>query len=547
MTNFGAKILGNSTSAMTAQQALLANASNNIANVNTPGYTRRDISIQTQLDPAVVDGYLSIGSGVKLGDIQRLTNAFLESSTRTALSKQGKADAKSDYLSRIENLFAFTGPQNTIGSAMNEFFSSVNQLSLNPSSLDQRLNVLQRGQDLVSSITATYNDIARAQDELNSRLPQEIESINKYTEEIAHLNGVISTRETVGLTAADERDHRDTILAQLAGKVSFTTLESPNGMINCTLDNGFPLVNQSTARALKVTTTPSFAPPAGLPNSLSGGVLSYVVYDYGTANAPMDLDLTKVLKNGQGSLGGILQVRGYADPSNTSPFQADGELVGLAARVEMVARQLLTGVNQVYRGSDEAPLVAGTQGSSGDLNGNTPGVFGLFDFNYSGAKDADGDGLATGGDLSASGIGVFSRVLKLGFSSPDEFAAALDTNQLSGLTSFSSGDGRNAQALADLRSSKFTFSVDSNSFQGTFDELYNSIVSTVGTLSSAAKVEADVAKASYQAAVSKRDEFSAVSLDEEFANVIKYQKAFQASARMIKTAGELLDTIVSLI
>lgn len=547
MTNFGAKILGNSTSAMTAQQALLANASNNIANVNTPGYTRRDISLQTQLDPAVVDGYLSIGSGVQLGNIQRLTNAFLESSTRQALSKQGKADVKSDYLSRIENLFAFTGPQNTIGSALNDFFSSVNQLSLNPSSLDQRLNVMQRAEDLVTSVKTTYDQIAGAQDELNSRIPQEVEAINTYTKQIAHLNGVIATRESAGLTAADERDQRDTVLASLAQKVSFTTLETPNGMINCSLDNGFPLVNQSTARALKVTTTPSFATPAGLPNSLSGGVLSYVVYDYGTTNAPMDLDLTKVLRNGQGSLGGILQVRGYADPSNTSPFQADGELVGLAARVEMVARQLLTSVNQTYRGSDENPGLAGIQGSSGDLNGNTPGVFGLFDFDYSGAKDADGNGQATNADLSASGIGVFSRILKLGFSSPDEFSAALDTNALAGLTSFASGDGRNAQALADLRSSTFSFSVDSNTFQGTFDELYNSIVSNVGALSSSAKVEANVAKSSYQAAVSKRDEFSAVSLDEEFANVIKYQKAFQASARMIKTAGELLDTIVSLI
>ncbi len=532
---------------MTAQQALLSNASNNIANVNTPGYTRREITIETQLDPAVVNGYLSIGSGVKLGDIQRLTNAFLEGSVRSALSKQGKSEVKNDYLSRVENLFALTGPQNTIGTAMNEFFSSLNQLSLNPSGLDQRLNVMQRAEELVYSIKTTYEQLAKVQDELDSRVSQDVTAINSLTQEIGHLNGVIATREAVGLTAADERDRRDVVLANLAQKVSFSLLETPNGMVNCTLENGFPLVNQETARALTVTTSPSFADPATLPNSLGGGILSYVVYDYGTKEAPVHLDLTKVLKNGQGSLGGVLQLRGYADPDNTSPFQADGEIVALAARVEMLTRELLTTVNQTYVGADENSLVVGNQASAGDLNGNTAGVFGLFDFEYSGLKDADDNGLAMDSDLNASGITTFSRFLKIGFSSPEEFAAALDSNAVNGVTSFASGDARNAQALADLRNVKFSFALDDFSFDGTFDELYNSTVSTLGSLASASQVEFDVAKSSYQAAVSKRDEFSAVSLDEEFANVIKYQKAFQASARMIKTASELLDTIVSLI
>jgi flagellar hook-associated protein 1 FlgK len=69
----------------------------------------------------------------------------------------------------------------------------------------------------------------------------------------------------------------------------------------------------------------------------------------------------------------------------------------------------------------------------------------------------------------------------------------------------------------------------------------------MGNAKSAAQLEVDVANAMQSSAANKRDEFSAVSLDEEFANLIKYQKAFQASARMIKTAGELLDQIVSLI
>ena len=162
-------------------------------------------------------------------------------------------------------------------------------------------------------------------------------------------------------------------------------------------------------------------------------------------------------------------------------------------------------------------------------------------------KDADGDGLASIADLTASGIDSFSRILRLGFSNPEEFAAARDVDPADGTTAFVGGNGDNAVALAGLRTQSFGFNLGSASFTGTFDELYNSSVSIIGSLKAAAQNEYQVAEANLLSAQTKRDQFSSVSLDEEFANVIKYQKAFQASARMIRTASEIIDTIVSLI
>lgn len=546
MTNFSSKILGNSVSAMTAQQALLSNSSNNIANVNTPGYTRRDISIQTRSDPAVLDGILRIGSGVQLGDVQRVTNRFLENSLRTAASRQGEALVKNDYLARVENVFSLSGPQMTVGSALNDFFSSVNQLGVDPSNLDLRLNVMQRGEDLVTVINNTFQEIATAQDELNYQVGQQVSIINSLTSEIAGLNHIVAQREAVGVSAIDERDQRDVLLQKLAEKISFDILETPNGAVNLYLDNGFPLVHQATSRALEVTTSPSFA-TGPLPPSLSGGVLNYVVYNFGTESAPSHLELTPVIKRGEGALGGVLQLRGTADVTNTSAYEADGDLVRMAARVEAVTKTLLTAVNQVYRGNDEDTTTPGFEPSSADLNGNSPGVFGLFDFDFTGVKDADGDGLASVADLTASGIDSFSTILRLGFSNPEDFAAARDVDPADGSTAYVGGNGDNAVALAGLRTQSFGFNLGSASFTGTFDELYNSSVSIIGSLKAAAQNEYQVAEANLLSAQTKRDQFSSVSLDEEFANVIKYQKAFQASARMIRTASEIIDTIVSLI
>ena len=531
---------------MTAQQALLSNSSNNIANVNTPGYTRRDISIQTRSDPAILDGILRIGSGVQLGEVQRVTNRFLENSLRTAASRQGEALIKNDYLARVENVFSLSGPQMTVGSALNDFFSSVNQLGVDPSNLDLRLNVMQRGEDLVTVINNTFQEIATAQDELNYQVGQQVSIINSLTSEIAGLNHIVAQREAVGVSAIDERDQRDVLLQKLAEKISFDILETPNGAVNLYLDNGFPLVHQATSRPLEVTTSPSFA-TGPLPPSLSGGVLSYVVYNFGTEAAPSHLELTPVIKRGEGALGGVLQLRGTADVTNTSAYEADGDLVRMAARVEAVTKTLLTAVNQVYRWNDEDTTTPGFEPSSADLNGNTPGVFGLFDFDFTGVKDADGDGLASIADLTASGIDSFSRILRLGFSNPEEFAAARDVDPADGSTAFVGGNGDNAVALAGLRTQSFGFNLGSASFTGTFDELYNSSVSIIGSLKAAAQNEYQVAEANLLSAQTKRDQFSSVSLDEEFANVIKYQKAFQASARMIRTASEIIDTIVSLI
>ena len=160
MPNFSAKIIGNSLSGLVAQQALITNSSNNIANVNTPGYTRRDVTLTNRADTALPQAALSYGSGVEVGKIARQANAFLEASVRDAIGRQATADVRDRYLGRAESVFSLTGPQQTVGSTLNDFFASVSRLAVNPSSIDDRLVVLQKGQDLVSAIKSAYNLVA---------------------------------------------------------------------------------------------------------------------------------------------------------------------------------------------------------------------------------------------------------------------------------------------------------------------------------------------------------------------------------------------------
>jgi flagellar hook-associated protein 1 FlgK len=149
--------------------------------------------------------------------------------------------------------------------------------------------------------------------------------------------------------------------------------------------------------------------------------------------------------------------------------------------------------------------------------------------------------------LAASGIANFSSILTVAFSNPRRVAAALDLDPAQGSTSFAQGDSRNIQAIANLRNKTFTFSTGNFSFTGRFDESYNNIISTAGNSARRASTSVQAADQKFLTASAKRDEISGVSLDEEFTNLVRFQRAFQASARVLRVADQLLEQVVNLL
>ncbi len=325
MPNFSAKILNNAISGLHAQQAVIATSGNNIANVNTPGYTRRTVTLETRSLREGTTG-INVGSGVQIGNITRIADNYLEQLLRDAQAEQQSSQVQNDFLKRVENLFSLTGSRDTIGSTLTGFFTAVNDLTANPSSIELRTNFIQRAQDLVDAIKETYSTVADLQTEADQRIGTELDAVNTLTARIAEMNVKISAREgNENGIAVDERDVRERLLDELAQKVSFSRVELADGSVTITLANGFPLVVGGRNRELEMTIDPSFA-SGNLPPSLSGRTLGYVVYDYDSSAGAAHIDLTQMLQSGQGSIAGLLGLRGYADPSNTNAFEANGTL-----------------------------------------------------------------------------------------------------------------------------------------------------------------------------------------------------------------------------
>lgn len=540
------KILGTARSSLAAQQAAIGVTGNNIANVNTQGYSRRRAEMSAIVSSGGEAG-AQVGSGVRFERARPIVDDYIQRALAVANGELEAATLQDSYLTRVEGLFSITGDTPTVGSSLTKFFSAINDLVAKPTSYELRFNLLERANTLTETLNSTMKSLGDLQSEADQRLNDEVAVVNELTEQIAGLNATIVGRERGGGSiAADERDQREILLQKLAGKIEYSRTENTDGSILLSLSNGFPIVVGANARALELTTTPSFGSPAQA-TSLNGGILSYVVYDYDSGAGTSHVDFTQSLQAGGGTIGGLLRVRGYASTSSNA-FQANGEIVAAAQRVESIARDLLTTFNTEYLGPDENSGVAGVQYSSLDLNGATPTEpFAFFTFPSSVSRDAVVDGLPATNDLTALGNTSYARIIQTAITDPAKIAAARDTNVANGVIGFQEGNSANLTALYAMRETARTFTAGNFTRTTTYSENYNELLAYVGNKRSTSRVELAVAEGNVQTATARREELSGVSLDEEFSQLILFQKAYEASARMIKVAQELLDQVVSLI
>lgn len=539
-----------------SQRALSANTQairvigTNVANVNTPGFSRRKVNLVTER-PVAFGQDDAAGTGVQVNDIVRQTDQYLNNELLARVADRTKQDARQGILARAEEPFALDSTGGKIGSQLSEFFSALDDLSLNPSDQALRNKVIQQGQSLTQSVNSAYNSLAQLQREADDRIRGVLSDVNTTTAAIADINRQIPTSEANGQQNLTLRDTRDQLLNHLAEKISFQKIMNSDGTESVVLNNGLTLVSGSDSRNLEFTTAPSFAPVGGFPPGLDGGALGHIVYDFDKSSlGTSHVELSNILAAGGGEIGGLLGVRGVQALTDTTAFDAVGDIIDLASQVEGVARDLLLRFNSTYLGNvDENTITPAVfDASSGDLNGNSPNPFGLFSF--PGAPLVTANGLPNLSDLTASGFPSLANRITFQVSDPNNLAAAQDLNPVSGVKSFAPGDATNIQALAALRNTAIDYSlygVGTLSGTTTIEKLYQLTVSAAGTKSQDAKNQFSVAKDRESQVQEFQQSISGVSLDEEFAQLINFQRAFEASARIVRVGDELTQQILGLL
>src|SRR6478672_6335409 len=192
-------------SALKTQTSALDIVANNVANVSTAGYSRKQP--QFGENPPIVLGQLTFGTGVSLENAASIRDPILQIRIQQETGTQGELSAFVNAMQQVQTQFNNQG--NDIGTQLSALFASISQLSTSPASIALRQGVLTAASNLASSISTTANNLESQQANLDLSVTQSVDQVNTLTQQIAKVNGQIAALENLHQDASAFIDQRD--------------------------------------------------------------------------------------------------------------------------------------------------------------------------------------------------------------------------------------------------------------------------------------------------------------------------------------------------
>jgi len=287
-------LLSIGASALDAAYTALRTTGNNIANVNTPGYTRELTTFTPQIATGLGNMYL--GTGVTASSVTRMYNDFLGQQTNLAQSQASQADTAATLTGQINGLFSNTATG--LGAAMDNFFSQIQSLTTQPGNAAVRQSVLSAAQQM----TGQFNNFSAQLQQMNTstkqQLGQQISDVNTIVAQIGQLNSQISLATASGGSPNTLLDQRNQAILTLNQSIGVTSEPQASGDINIFLANGQPLVVGSQTYTLAMGTNPINQQQVVVGTSSAGGAI-----------AALDPN-----NSGGGSIGALLQFQNQTLP-----------------------------------------------------------------------------------------------------------------------------------------------------------------------------------------------------------------------------------------
>ncbi len=558
MTSNTFSILNTAKLGLLSQQLAIEVTGQNISNVQTEGYSRQEVNFEATNPRSFSLG--QIGTGVRVAGIERSHDEFLYSQILGEGDTLGRFKVKKDVFDQLEILLSESGGQ-SLNQTLSQFFNGVQDVSSNPTGFPERSNLVAEGQNLASVFNNLGESFFQIQQNLDATISVEVNRINSLTQEIAALNKSIHANEPTTFSANDLRDKRDQKVKDLSEIIDLNFVDESDGQISITLGDGTPLVLHSTAFELATS-----------PNGNNKSFVDVLVLD-GAGNST---NITSSITGG--SIKGYLEMR-------------DTEVENLSDKIDRLAAGFIQEFNKVHQqgfaidGStgnnffnpSQATVLTNVNNTGSATLTATNGdpsnisvdkyeitVTGSNSFSLSNLTTGANEGtfsftpgssfsLANGFAATISGSAAVGDKFKLSVSQGAARNFSVSSAVLSNSSKIAAGlnsstDGANALALVDLQS-KLVFdsvtldSAGSGTF--TFNEFYSSLVSNVGIQSFSSRSIYSQQEGILLQLGTRRESVSGVSIDEEMINMIKFQQAYNAAARLISVVDELLDTVIS--
>ena len=558
---------------LAAHSAALQTTSNNVANAATPGYTRQRADLQNR-QGTNGGAAATLGNGVRLAGVERQIDRALEMRLRGGISEEAAAASRVDLLGQLEHVFNELSDED-LSTRTSEFFNAWARLADKPQDLALRDVVVQEGRSLAGLLNEMDAELGLAADRADETLRGDVEAANRLAGTVADFNKQIAAAENGGRTPVNDlRDRRDQAVRDLAQLVNLRTADGTAGGTDVYVGSSLVVSGgQSFGLNLRPPRPTDFQTA---PEKQSARPVVAVGDDQGR------LDVRS------GRVGGTLAARAVAE-------EARGDLDDLAGRLIFDLNKLhaqgqgLTGRAEFTASAavdDPAlPLDAAGNGLAfGPKNGSfvvhvTDAATGLTDQTL---VDVDLDGLGAGttlDDLAASldaidgvGAAVTAGRLRVTSTNPGGAIAFADDSSdvlaALGVNGFFEGSGasdvRVAEALAanprhlaaagNGRPGDNTTALAIGALESapgpdglSLEQTYTRLVSDVTGASADARTAREAAGGVRSTLEAQRDALSGVSLDEEAADLLRYQRAYQAAARLIAATDEMLMTVINLV
>jgi flagellar hook-associated protein 1 FlgK len=230
-----------------AQQQALEITGHNIANANTPGYTRESATLAASAPLQVAPGQL-MGTGVDVTGYQRVRDTFLDVQLRAQTMLQGSSQATEDYLGQIEGVI--NEPSDTgLNSLLGQYWGAWQDVSNSPEDTATRQALIEASKNLADGFNSTASQLTTIESQTGQDAQLTVDQINADGTTLRDLNQAIYNAQAVGDTANDLLDQRDQVLDELSGLGSLSVTDNGDGTLDVKIDN-VTLVKSKTAYTL---------------------------------------------------------------------------------------------------------------------------------------------------------------------------------------------------------------------------------------------------------------------------------------------------------
>lgn len=540
-------LINNAMSGLSAAQAALNTASNNISSYNVAGYTRQT-TIMAQANSTLGAGGW-VGNGVYVSGVQREYDSFITNQLRAAQNQSSGLTVRYEQMSKIDNLLSST--TSSISTSLQDFFSSLQTLVSNAEDPAARQALIGKADGLVNQFKTTDQYLRDQDKQVNIAIGSSVEQINNYAKQIASLNDQISRLTGVGAGASpnDLLDQRDQLVSELNQIVGVEVSVQDGGTYNLTMANGYTLVQGSSARQLAAV--PSSADP-------SRTTVAYVDATAGNVEIP-----EKLLNSG--SLGGLLTFRSqdldqtrntlnqlalaFAEAFNAQHKQGydangdQGEDFFSIGKPSVLSNAKNTGSGTLSAEVTDSSAVQATNYKL-VFDGQDWQVTRLSDNTSFKAVETNGkltfDGLEVTVGAGANANDSFTlkpvsdAIVNMNVLVTDESKIAMASDPDAG-----GSDNRNGQALLDLQTQK---TVGNKSFNDAYATLVSDVGNKTATLKTSSTAQGNVVTQLYN----QQQSISGVNLDEEYGNLQRYQQYYLANAQVLQTANTLFDALLGI-